>query len=140
MASGIAVNEEVIQTFQELKLGKKIQYAIFRINDDNTEVIVEKVQKDSSASWDEFTGSLPKDDCRYAVYDFPFQVDGGQRNKLLFVVWAPDTAKIKNKMLITSTKDAVRKKMVGVGIEIQATDASEIDLEEVTQRCQSTTK
>eukprot|EP00007_Cunea_sp_BSH-02190019_P006781 CAMPEP_0174228922 /NCGR_PEP_ID=MMETSP0417-20130205/22_1 /TAXON_ID=242541 /ORGANISM="Mayorella sp, Strain BSH-02190019" /LENGTH=139 /DNA_ID=CAMNT_0015306411 /DNA_START=38 /DNA_END=457 /DNA_ORIENTATION=+ len=139
MASGIAVNEEVITTYQDLKLGKKIQYAIFRINEANTDVVVEKVQKEET-SWDEFTGSLPKDDCRYAVYDFAFQVDGGQRNKLLFVVWAPDTAKIKNKMLITSTKDAVRKKLVGIGLEIQATDFSEIDIEEITQRCQSTTK
>eukprot|EP00013_Stygamoeba_regulata_P029476 CAMPEP_0177645784 /NCGR_PEP_ID=MMETSP0447-20121125/9432_1 /TAXON_ID=0 /ORGANISM="Stygamoeba regulata, Strain BSH-02190019" /LENGTH=86 /DNA_ID=CAMNT_0019148287 /DNA_START=66 /DNA_END=323 /DNA_ORIENTATION=+ len=86
MASGIAVNEEVITTYQDLKLGKKIQYAIFRINEANTDVVVEKVQKEET-SWDEFTGSLPKDDCRYAVYDFAFQVDGGQRNKLLFVVW-----------------------------------------------------
>jgi cofilin len=86
-ASGIAVNEEVITTFQNLKLGKKTQYAIFRINDSFEEVIVEKVQNDQTASWDDFTSSLPKDDCRYAVYDFPFKVDGGQRNKLLFIVW-----------------------------------------------------
>jgi Cofilin/tropomyosin-type actin-binding protein len=59
---------------------------------------------------------------------------------LLLFHRAPDTAKIKNKMLITSTKADVRKKLVGIGLEIQATDFSEIDLEEVTNRCQSTTK
>jgi len=30
-------------------------------------------------------------------------------------------------MLYASSKDAVRKKLVGVGVEIQATDLAEID-------------
>jgi hypothetical protein len=41
------------------------------------------------------------DDCRYAIYDFNYETpEGGQRNKLIFFVWAPDTAKIKKKMLV----------------------------------------
>jgi cofilin len=39
---------------------------------------------------------------------------------------APDTAKIKQKMLYASSKDALRKKLVGIATEIQATDLSEI--------------
>jgi cofilin len=57
--------------------------------------------------------------------------DGSERNKILFIVWAPDSAKIKEKMLITSSKDAVKKKLVGIGKEIQATDASEIAYKEI---------
>ena len=138
MATGIAVNEEVLEAFQEVKLGKKTRYAIFRINDDYTEVILEK--KVVSGDWEGFTADLPKDDCRYAVYDFAFEVEGGTRNKLLFIVWAPDTAKIKHKMLITGTKSEVRKKLVGIGLEVQATDASEIDEENVLDRCKAITK
>jgi hypothetical protein len=29
-----------------------------------------------------------QDDCRYAVYDFDYKLaDGGERSKLLFIVW-----------------------------------------------------
>jgi cofilin len=40
---------------------------------------------------------------------------------------APESAKLKRKMLIASSKDAFRKKLVGIGTEIQATDRAEID-------------
>lgn len=43
-------------------------------------------------------------------------------------------------MLITSTKDAVKKKLVGVGKEIQATDASEIDRSCVEEQVKSTAR
>jgi len=90
-------------------------------------VIVDKTAPPNS-TYDDFVASLPTNDCRYAVYDFEYQAeDGGTRNKIMFVVWAPDSAKIKAKMLYASSKDAVRKKLVGVGVEVQATDRSEID-------------
>lgn len=44
---------------------------------------------------------------------------------------APDSARIKSKMLYASTKDALKKKLVGIGTEIQATDLSEIDYQTV---------
>jgi len=37
-------------------------------------------------------------------------------------------------MLYTSTKDSLKKKLVGIGTEVQATDASEISREEVLAR------
>ena len=64
------------------------------------------------------------------MFSFSIQnEEGGDRNKILFIVWAPDSAKIKEKMLITSSKDAVKKKLVGISKEIQATDLSEVSLQ-----------
>eukprot|EP00831_Metopus_contortus_P021336 TRINITY_DN19522_c0_g1_i2.p2 TRINITY_DN19522_c0_g1~~TRINITY_DN19522_c0_g1_i2.p2 ORF type:complete len:100 (-),score=24.49 TRINITY_DN19522_c0_g1_i2:87-386(-) len=60
------------------------------------------------------------------------QVHG--RSKIMFVVWAPDTAKVKSKMLYASSKDNLRKKFVGIGVEVQATDLSEIDYKEVEDK------
>lgn len=60
--------------------------------------------------------------------------EGGDRNKILFIVWAPENAKVKEKMLITSSKDAVKKKLVGISKEIQATDLSEVSLQAVTEQ------
>jgi cofilin len=135
MASGIKVADACVEKFQELKLGKNHRYVLFCINADNTEIIVEKTAP-KTATYQEFVQNLPKDDTRYAVFDFEYQQEGGLRNKILFVVWAPDSAKLKRKMLVASSKDAFRKKLVGIGTEIQATDLSEIDQAVVLDKVQ----
>eukprot|EP01108_Squamamoeba_japonica_P004034 TRINITY_DN321_c0_g1_i1.p2 TRINITY_DN321_c0_g1~~TRINITY_DN321_c0_g1_i1.p2 ORF type:complete len:144 (-),score=63.82 TRINITY_DN321_c0_g1_i1:79-510(-) len=135
MASGVGVNDECVTKFQELKLGHKNSYIIYKLSDDLTEVEVEKLGE-PGADYASFVAALPKDDCRYAVYDFEYeQADGGgKRTKILFVLWSPDTAKIKSKMLYTSSKADLRKKLVGIGTEVQATDASEVDFETVLDK------
>ncbi|KNC81177.1 cofilin [Sphaeroforma arctica JP610] len=134
MASGVAVSDQVVQIYDAIKLGHKHKYFIMKISDDNTEVEVVKTAE-TTATWDDFIGDLPENDCRYGVFDFDYKTkDGGQRNKLIFVVWAPDTAKIKKKMLVASSKDAVRKKLVGINTEIQATDADETEYDEVLSK------
>ena len=47
---------------------------------------------------------------------------------------SPDSAKVKSKMLYASSKDAIRKKLVGVANEIQATDAAEVSYDTVLDR------
>jgi len=131
--SGIAISDEVVHKFNELKLGHNARYVLFKMSDDLTQVILEKVAP-TSAGWSDFEKDLPKDDCRYGIYDFEYEKDGGRRNKIVFVVWCPETSKIKSKMLYTSTKDSLKKKLVGIGTEVQATDASEIAYDEVFSR------
>jgi cofilin len=133
MSSGVAVSDDVLTKYQELKLGHSLRYALFKLSPDQSSVVVDTTAP-PSATYDDFVKALPANDCRYAVFDFAYEADGGNRNKILFVVWAPDSAKIKAKMLYASTKDAVRKKLVGVGVEIQATDLAEIDREAVLEK------
>ena len=47
---------------------------------------------------------------------------------------SPDTAKIKQKMVYASSKDAIRKKLNGIGVEVQGTDHSEISFESVVDK------
>ena len=133
MASGVAVNDEVVEAYQELKLGHKNKYFVASLNADNTEIVVTK-KAGPSATYEEFLADLPANQCRYAVYDFDYDAGEGPRNKILFVVWAPDASKIREKMLFASSKDALRKKLVGIGAEIQATDFSEISKDTVNER------
>jgi len=133
MASGVKVNDACVEAYQDLKLKKSSRYVIFKVNADNTEIVVDKVAP-TTATYAEFKHDLPDDDTRYAVYDFPFTLEGGLRNKILFVVWAPDTAKLKRKMIIAASKEAFRKKLVGIGAEIQATDRSEIEESSVLEK------
>ncbi|KAM0753573.1 hypothetical protein T439DRAFT_338594 [Meredithblackwellia eburnea MCA 4105] len=133
MSSGVGVNDQCITTFQELKLGKKLKYIIFKLSDDNKEILVEKSSE--SANYDDFIADLPADTCRYAVYDLVWEKPGeGTRSKLAFFAWSPDEAKIKTKMLYASSKDALRRSLVGIASEIQGTDHSEIAYTEVLDK------
>jgi cofilin len=42
---------------------------------------------------------------------------------------SPDDAKIKQKMLFASSRDALRRSLVGIAVEIQGTDYSEVSWE-----------
>ncbi|KAJ2038197.1 cofilin, partial [Coemansia sp. S2] len=81
-----------------------------------------------------FVGKLPEQECRYAVYDFAYQKDGSDRNKILFYAWSPDTAKIKNKMVYASSKDSLRKSLVGIALDVQATDLEEVSYESALEK------
>ncbi|KAH9997931.1 actin-depolymerizing factor homology domain-containing protein, partial [Russula vinacea] len=114
-----------LTVFQDLKLRKKYKYIIFILNKEKTEIIVEKTS--TSTDYDDFIADLPENECRWGVYDLEFQKeDGGQRNKIIFYQWSPDTAKIKDKMVTASSRDALRRSLVGIAIEIQGTDYSEV--------------
>ena len=85
-SSGVAVNPECLDAFQELKLKKKYKYIIFGLNKDKTEIV--SIKADTSKDYDEFLTDLPESECRWAVYDFEFQKEeGGQRNKIVFYSW-----------------------------------------------------
>jgi len=134
MSSGVAVNDEIVQKFQELKLGHQYRYLVLKLNDTNSEIVVEKTGA-PNATYEEFAKSLPPNDCRYGIFDLEFTADdGGQRSKIVFILWAPDSAKIKSKMLFTSSKADLKKKLVGIATEVQATDASEIDQKAVLDK------
>ncbi|KAF9483537.1 actin depolymerizing factor [Pholiota conissans] len=133
MASGVAVNDQVLEAFQDLKLKHKYKYIIFNLNSSLTEIVVEKTsdQKD----YDDFISDLPETECRWAIYDFEFEKEGGgKRNKIIFISWSPDDAKIKQKMVFASSRDALKRSLTGVAVEIQGTDYSEVSHEYVLDK------
>ena len=72
MSSGVVASDEVVQIFNDIKMGHKYRYAIFKISDDSTSVVLESTSNDTD--WVAFTKALPPKACRYVVYDFHFQV------------------------------------------------------------------
>ncbi|EEB07901.1 actin depolymerizing factor [Schizosaccharomyces japonicus yFS275] len=130
--SGVKVAPECLEAFQELKLGKSVRYVVFKMNDTKTEIVVEK--KNTDKDYDTFLGELPEKDCRYAIYDFEYNLGEGVRNKICFITWAPDVAPIKSKMVYASSKDTIRRALTGVGSDIQATDFSEVSYESVLEK------
>jgi cofilin len=84
-ASGVGLHQDCLPVYQELKLGHKHKYIIYNLSQDLTQITVEK--KDSDSEYDNFLTNLPENQCRWAVYDFEYKVDGAPRNKLVFFSW-----------------------------------------------------
>ncbi|XP_035674416.1 cofilin-like [Branchiostoma floridae] len=158
MASGVSVAAEVVTALQDLKIRHKYKYVIYHIaggevrnqaldsmssDDKNNEYNTEYQKQRHQGFVDELKGGEDANTCRYAVYDFSIldQKEGDtaarKTNKILFIVWCPDTASVKDKMLYASSKDAV-KKALGSGItEVQATDLSELSFDYFWEKAQS---
>jgi len=100
-----------------------------------------------NAEYDSFLEDLQKGgtgECRYGLFDFEYthQCQGtseaSKKQKLFLMSWCPDTAKVKKKMLYSSSFDALKKSLVGVQKYIQATDLSEASQEAVEEKLRAT--
>ncbi|KAK9455910.1 hypothetical protein V1511DRAFT_510775 [Dipodascopsis uninucleata] len=133
-ALSVGINSECIQAFSDLKLGKKHKFIIYALGPDKKEIIVSETS--TSDSYDDFIAKLPENECRYALYDFEYEISNseGKRSKICFFSWAPDTAPVRTKMVYASSKDALRRSLNGVSTEIQGTDYSEVSYDSVLEK------
>ncbi|KAM3573386.1 hypothetical protein VYU27_004627 [Nannochloropsis oceanica] len=132
MATGVEAADEVGSSFSQFKLQRppyNLRYIIYVIKDDKIQIEKEGARE---KSWKDFTEDLPESDCRYAVIDVEFETDDGRpTSKIVFLSWAPDTAKVRPKMVYAGSKEAIKRALVGVGIHLNATDRSELEFEEI---------
>eukprot|EP00903_Cladosiphon_okamuranus_P006186 g6083.t1 len=138
MTTGVTVNDEAVEMFNAFKLHRAPhdnRYFIYKIEND-AEIIVDTFG-DKSKTYDDFTACLPPNECRYGVFDLDFTTrDGREANKLVFISWSPDTAKIKNKMVYAASKEAIKSALMGIGIHLQATDQGELELDYIKSQVQ----
>jgi len=86
-ASGLAVNDECKVKFRELKARRSFRFIVFRIDDKDMEIKVDRLGEPNQGYGD-FTDSLPADECRYAIYDLDFTtVENCQKSKIFFFSW-----------------------------------------------------
>ncbi|KAK4558192.1 hypothetical protein ACB098_10G065700 [Castanea mollissima] len=135
-ASGMAVHDDCKLKFLQLKAKRSYRFIVFKI--EQQQVVVEKLGEPTE-SYDDFTASLPANECRYAVYDFDFiTAENCQRSKIFFTAWSPDSSKVRHKMVYASSKDRFKRELDGISFELQATDPSELSLDIVKGRATST--
>ncbi|KAJ3259694.1 cofilin [Boothiomyces macroporosus] len=145
MSSGVGVSNQVLQTYEDMKLGRKYAYIVFAIQN-STEIIVEKTMTTEEASklstpevYESFKSSIPKDEARYGVFDLEYDLgQNGVRSKLIFIVWNPSEGKIRSKMIYASSKKALRDRnyvlivgLDGIHQEVQCNDLDELAFESV---------
>ncbi|KAE9589728.1 hypothetical protein Lal_00021564 [Lupinus albus] len=131
---GMGAAKHSVSTFLELQRKKVHRYVIFKIDEKTKEVVVEKTGGPSE-SYDDFTASLPENECRYAVFDFDFVTsENFQMSRIFFIAWCPSVARIRPKMIYATSKYRFRRELKGVHYEIQATDPTEMDFEVIKDR------
>ncbi|XP_078516837.1 cofilin-1-like [Lissotriton helveticus] len=136
MASGVSVDDKVVAAFNDMKvrkhstpeeIKKRKKAIIFCLSPDKKSIIIEEGKEILVGDCEEcedvykrFVDMLPKDDCRYALFDACYETNETKKEDLVFVFWAPECAPLKSKMIYASSKDAVKKKCTGVKHEYQA--------------------
>lgn len=145
MASGVTVSDVCKTTYEEIKREKKHRYVIFFIKDEK-QIDVEVIGA-RDEEYDQFLEKLQaggSGECRYGLYDFEYMhqcqgtSESSKKQKLFLMSWCPDTAKVKKKMLYSSSFDALKKSLIGVQKYIQATDLSEASQEAVEEKLRAT--
>mmetsp|Transcript_519 Transcript_519/g.1490 ORF Transcript_519/g.1490 Transcript_519/m.1490 type:complete len:144 (-) Transcript_519:155-586(-) len=132
MSTGVAVDSEVESTFQDFKLGrpvdgKKLRYMTYKIED--SKIVVAGVGE-KSKTYEDFCDDLEDDKCLYAAIDLEFKTtDGRPTSKLIMLTWVPDTGKIRDKMMYSGSKEALKTSLNGIGIHLNCTDRAELDFE-----------
>jgi len=139
------LTEECQKTYQSIQKDKSFRYAIFKIADG--QINLDKTAPRDS-NWEQFQDDIQvkdgeNDDCRYAVYDYDYvqQAEGTEasyRSKLFLMSWCPDTAKIKKKMIYSSSFDTLKKAFVGVHKVIQSNDVDGLEKEYIEGILKST--
>nr|XP_051709801.1 cofilin-1-like [Oryctolagus cuniculus] len=62
----------------------------------------------------------------YALYDATYETKESKKEDLVFIFWAPECVPLKSKMIYTSSKDAIKKKLTGIKHELQANCYEEV--------------
>jgi len=132
------VSPECVTAYNDLKLSKKFKYIVYKLSDDNRQIVVEEASADKD--WENFrqklinatskskSGAVGKGP-RYAVYDVEYALASGEgsRNKITFIAWSPDDAGVMAKMVYASSKEALKRALTGIATELQANDADDIE-------------
>ncbi|XLT36413.1 hypothetical protein HN873_067705, partial [Arachis hypogaea] len=86
-ASGMAVHDDCKLRFLELKTKRTHRFIVFKIEENQKQVIVEKLGEPAQG-YEDFAACLPHNECRYAIYDFEFLTEGNvPKSRIFFIAW-----------------------------------------------------
>ncbi|RSM08493.1 hypothetical protein CDV31_008130 [Fusarium ambrosium] len=140
--SGVKIQDECIAAVNELRSRRdadKPRFIIFKISDDERNVVVDEVSPDNNyeiflSRLSSATDPKGKPAPRYAAYDVEYDLgDEGKRVATVFIAWVPAGTSIKSRMLYASTKEQLHKAL-NIGVSIHADDLDDIEWHSVVKR------
>jgi len=135
--SGVKISPECVTEFSDFKMGRsKLAYISFALSGNLAEIVVERRGAPAETLQDLIKG-LPSDAPRYIVTHYSWdQGQDGRRSRLVFIHWNPPMATLKNKMIYAATKQSFKQVLTGLGVDVQAGDASDLTAERILEQCQ----
>lgn len=128
--------------YDEVQKKHMHRYVTFHIKDDK-EIVVDKVGE-RSATFNDFVDAVKQkdgnsEDCRYAILDYEFTLEAqgteaSQRDAILLFMYCPETARIKKKMIYSSSFDTVKRAFNGIKKAININDESDLNEEFVKEK------
>jgi len=137
--SGINIEKECLTLSKDVFDRKNpTQFCAFGFGNDNLIVSAAHTKQQDSPKniWDEFCSILPDNETRYAVYNFKYvsPQDDITREKKLFIMWAPENATTKDKLIVTMHAKDVHNRLAPGAINIQANDMIDISYNSILKR------
>ncbi|MBL8328642.1 MAG: hypothetical protein JNJ71_07295 [Rubrivivax sp.] len=120
-------SEECLHEFDRLEKRKELGYLVCKIcpNKEGKDEIA--VERSGFARFSELVGLLPADQPRYVI----FRVNTRPTDRVLFILWRPDSSKIKQKMTYVSSCESFKSKLFGIRNHLDATSPEDLELEQV---------
>ncbi|XLR53726.1 hypothetical protein HN51_022000 [Arachis hypogaea] len=83
----MAVHDDCKLRFLEFKTKKTHRFIVFKIEENQKQVIVEKLGE-SAQGYEDFAACLLPNECRYTIYDFEFLTEGNvPKSRIFFIAW-----------------------------------------------------
>jgi len=133
--SGVKLDDACKLKYEEVQKKHMHRYVTFHIKDDK-EIVVDKVGA-REANFSDFIDAVKQkdgnsEDCRYAILDYEFTLEAqgteaSQRDAIILIMFVPDNAKIKKKMLYSSSFDYLKKELTGVKKSFNINDETDLN-------------
>jgi cofilin len=137
-SAGIAVPTECVEAFNELKLGKKIKYVIYKISDDQKSFEVDA--KSDDPDWASFAehmttatskdrrGKPVENAPRIGIYDLEYELPNGEgtRNKIVSITHNRDDGPVFLKFIYGNAWSSMANSLPGVAVHLSFPVADDI--------------
>ncbi|KAM9345043.1 cofilin-2-like [Symphorus nematophorus] len=136
MASGVQVCERVKRLINDIKVLKnnadpsdRMRIVVLSIQGDciDMEKIYTEKELVGRDPYKVIKEIMKPDCCRYILYDCHYATkETSCKEDLVYMLWCPDSAKIKDKMCYAASNDAVAKCLSGIKHKLQMNDLGDI--------------
>ncbi|KAG7407451.1 hypothetical protein DER46DRAFT_577369 [Fusarium sp. MPI-SDFR-AT-0072] len=127
--SNVSVSPDCISVFNDLKLRKKYDFVIYKLNDSHEEIVVDQTDTsrvDRDEKWERLLAALQDTRPSYVVYNFEYD----RKENIIFIFWLPENAGIKGKMRYSVPVDKLKQSLSGIDYEMKGGDFDDVSFAE----------
>ena len=106
MIGKVEVPAESLDAFTKLKMKRAYRWIVYKFDSEKKRVVVEALGEPTS-TFVEFAAKVPATEPRFLIYDMEvISSEGMKQNKLLFILYVPNSCPPSLRILYAAGKDA----------------------------------